>query len=161
MQHEVRITVLRRKPNTSQHVIETNEKPKEPVQYAPSPATPVQPQRASALEVRSSEWRCAARPSLPEPHSHAETSRDTHGRPRTLLPDGILVHEALDARVAQTPEALGDELQAGRQVLHLGRVSAGPLDGVRRFLQDIQDSLEDSPGRRLSKKRIKLLQNKK
>lgn len=89
-----------------------------------------------------------------------ETSRDTQCL-QTLLPDGILVHEALDARVAQTPEALGDELQAGRQVVHLGRVSAGQLDGVRRFLQDIQDSLEDSPGRRLSKKRIKLLQNKK
>lgn len=31
-------------------------------------------------------------------------------------------------------------------MFHLGWVSAGQLDSMGRFLQDVQDSLEDSPG---------------
>lgn len=127
----------------------------------PSPVTPPYARRTAALEVRAT--GDAARPdNVPQsPRGDARDCHGTHGAPQTPLPDGILVHEALDARVAQAPEALGDELQAGRQAVRLRRVPAGQLHGVRRLLQDVQDSLEDSPGRRLSKKRIELLHNKK
>ena len=76
------------------------------------------------------------------------------------LPDGILVHRTLDTSISKTPEAFGYELQAGRQVFHLGRIPAGQLDSMGRFLQDVQDSLEDSPGCSFSEKRIILLQTR-
>lgn len=50
------------------------------------------------------------------------------------LPDGILVHKALDTGIPEAPEALCDQLQAGRQVYHLGRIPAGQLHSLRRLL---------------------------
>lgn len=76
------------------------------------------------------------------------------------LPDGILVRRTLDTSIAKTPEALRYELQAGGQMLYLGWISAGQLNSMGGFLQDVQDSLEDSPRCGFSEKRIKLLQTR-
>lgn len=89
--------------------------------------------------------------------AHTQTWRYTWRSvcPWGTLPDGVLVHRALYARVAETPEALCYQLQAGSQMFHLGRIPAGQLNSERRSLQDIQDSLEDGPGSCFSRRRQK------
>lgn len=96
----------------------------------------------------------------PSTHIRKERGSEDQWAPQGMLPDRVLVHRTLDAGVPETPEALRYQLQAGRQMLRLGRVSAGQLNSVGRFLQDVQDSLEDSPGCSFSEKRMKLLQTR-